>query len=149
PAEKAIEPYGFRFRVWTPPVNCSVVVRNLRMLQDFLREDCPPVPEDIKAKVLQVISERPSITMADVINGSTVWRIDHVYTLIASGDIYFDIRNQVLAEPDRAQLFADETTASAFACIQKDLSDAQPRTPSEVRLGIGRSLVWKTRMFKI
>jgi len=60
--------------------------------------------------------------------------------LIARGEIYFDLRNQILAEPDRAQLFIDEPTAIAFACIRKDSTGVPITTLSEVRLAIGASL---------
>ena len=149
PAEKSAEPYGFRFRVWTPPANCTVVVRNLRMLQDYLRDDCPLVSDDIKTKVLDAISQNPGLTIADLMSTGEGCRTDHIYTLIARGDIYFDLRNQVLAEADRAQLFSNEATATAFASIRQELAISPATKLSEVRLAIGSSLVWKTRTFKI
>lgn len=149
PAEESLKPYGFHFRVWTPPANCVVVVRNLRMLQDYLREDCPSVPDDIKTKLLSTIAESPGATIADLLSAGEGFRTDYIYTLIARGDIYFDLRNQILAEIDRAQLFVDEATATAFVSIQKELAVTPVAFVTAVRLSIGASLTWQTRIFKI
>ena len=149
PAEKAVEPYGFQFRVWTPPANSATVVRNLKMLADYLRPECPPVPDELKAKLRQFVSEHPGTTIADLIANADGWRVDHIYTLIASGELHFDLRNQVLAEVDRAPLYSDEATATAFVGIRSELSGSPKMTAQEVRLAIGAAIVWKSRVFTV
>jgi putative transposase len=149
PAEESIKPYGFQFRVWTPPENCVVVVRNLRMLQDYLREDCPPVSDNIKTKLVSAVAENPGMTVADLMSMGDGCRADYIYTLVARGEIYFDLRKQILAEIDRAQLFINEATATAFVLIQKELATTPSVSLSEVRMTIGASLIWHARTFKI
>jgi hypothetical protein len=118
PGERFAAQFGLLYRLRSSSEIDWVLQRNLRFLNDYLIKP-PPVDQCTAETVLSRIKERPGVQLAALIDTPGEAHADDIYTLIASGRIYVDLRAAALAEPERVRLFRDQETASAYAMVDK------------------------------
>lgn len=141
-AEAAAAELGIGFRVWSPSQSDQVFARNARFLTDFLRDDLPPVPNQIGGQVRDVVRQCPGVTIGELRRQLAVVNPDAVHTLIARGDLFVHLHRDPVAEPDGCPLFLDESTALAHAALLDSIRPVD-RTGSRFRWRSG--LRWSGR----
>jgi putative transposase len=117
PGERYAEQFGFFFQLWSDAEINWVLQRNLYFLEDYYPADCPVVEESAKLTVLSVISAQPGITLATLLQLAQGTTTDEIYTLIATEQIYADLTNAPLVEPERCFVFRDRQMAEAYRTI--------------------------------
>ena len=126
PAEAISAERGLTFEIRSSADIDWVVQRNLYFLDDYLRYDCDPVPDEVAAPIQQAVESSPGILLGELFRKLPNVPADAVYSLIAQGGIYVDLSAAPLAETERAGLFRDESTAQAYALSEK--TRLAPRT---------------------
>lgn len=126
PAEAIAAERGLTFEIRSSAEIDWVVQRNLDFLDDYLRYDCDPVPNEVAAQIQQTVESSPGILLADLFRKLPDVKADAIYSQIALGGIYVDLSSAPLAETERAGLFRDEPTAQAYALSEK--TRLAPRT---------------------
>ena len=144
PGECHAEPLGFFYRVRSSAEINWVFQRNLLFLEDYLREDCPPVSENTAKTVLALIAARPGITLAELLHSAEGLSRDDIYTLIATERMYVDLSAAPLAEPERVGVFCDPETARLYTA-----SPALVHEPSVVHVAVGTPITWDGRCWTI
>ena len=108
-------------------------------------------PECIE--ILRIVKKKPSISLDDLVL-KIEKRIpdsrDHVYNLIATGDIYFDIDRHLITEPENALLFADKEVASAYSYILRSRTPADRYfKPDQVTVKTNGEILWDGKPWRI
>lgn len=109
PGENYAARFGLTYRVVSTAEIDRVHIRNTIFLEDYLGQDTPEVTDEQRAVILSLISHGSGILLAELLErsleaGATA---DDVYTLIANGTIFVDLRAEALAEPDRVWVYPD------------------------------------------
>lgn len=114
PAEAWAQSLGLSFRVCSSAQLPRLYIDNLDFLADYFITP-PHLPETVVFRVLDHVQELPGITIAALLGGSAGVRANDVYALIAASQVYVDLKHSSLRDHYRTQLFADRTTALAYA----------------------------------
>jgi hypothetical protein len=89
-----------------------VVQRNLQFLEDYLRFDSASVNGFANPSLKETVRSHPGILLRELLEQNG--KHDEIYLLIATGDLYVDLRAAAIAEPDQVQVFANAEMAAAY-----------------------------------
>jgi hypothetical protein len=113
PGEAAVAAFGGSYRVRTSAEINWTVQRNLRFLEDYLRSDCPTIPDELTATIQTHLSHSGGTTLATLRAILPANAVDALYTLIATEQIALDLAAAPLAEPERVVLLPDDAPRAA------------------------------------
>lgn len=149
PGEKVAAAYGFFYRVRSSAQICWIYQRNIRFLEDYLRDDCPPVKDAVKERVVTLVFENPGITLDELLKRGEGASSDDIYTLLATEQIYADLSAAPLTEPERVHVFCDQETAQAWAVMLVPAGPTAIGGSRMVHVQAGAPIVWDERRWTI
>lgn len=151
PLQEATRRLGLQHVVWTEESFSAVRLRNLRMLEDYLTSHTElagyagayeALAQHLTAKARANIEE----LLKDLSDRVCV---DHLYAVIARGDVAFDYDAAPLAEPHRCWVYRDQRTMEAFALSEQSKVLAPHRIVSAVvEVGSGTSIEWDGALWR-
>ena len=144
PGERFAEPLGLFFRLRSSAEINRTLVRNLVMLQDYLREETPARSSQTTRLIRRLVKDQPGITLAHVLEDATA---DEVYGLIARGHVHTDLESTALADPSHVQLFTDELTSRAYQRLSVVTKDTD--RPRALPIEAGSAVSWDGRIWRI
>jgi transposase InsO family protein len=135
PGQQYAEPLGLYYRVRSSAAINWLFQRNIQFLEDYLR-NAPQVSSLHRQRVQAVVAAQPGCWLEDLFQAtdSQISR-DEVYSLIASGDIFVDLRSAVLPEPEKVAVWLEKAS-------QPDGADAGQNAGGQSALGAGETLDW-------
>ena len=148
PGEHYASQFGFFYRVRSSAEIDWVLQRNLLFLEDYLRADCPPVPENTAGAMITLVAGQPGVRLDELLRQLEGVSSDDLYTLIATDRLYVDLRAAALAEPERVAVFRDQETARAFAVIAPATS-RPPASGGSLTLAPGSPVLWDDRRWTV
>ncbi len=127
PGEEYAAHYGLAYRVRSSVDIDWVWTRNILFLDDYLRADGPLSPAAVLDAVVVFVADTPGVALDALLQRASAMNAtaDDVYSLIATGRIWVDLRRAPLAEPTRVKVFRDEHLARAYAVVSE--AAASPR----------------------
>ncbi len=149
PGEAHAKPLGLFYVVRSSAEIDWVLQRNLRFLEDYLREDCPDVIELLREEISQLVSEGPGTTLDELLRQMGEKHSDSIYRLIAISDIYCDLSMTALAEPRRVVVYKNKETAQAYALMRQAVHLPWASGPQNVDVIIGATLIWDNQPWVI
>lgn len=130
PGEAYASAIGLYYRVRSSDEINWVLQRNLQFLEDYLRVDYAGVAAIIDQSAKAAVEAGPGILLSDLLERVKPGSRDDIFLLIATGEIYVDLRVAPIAEPQRVRVFANAEAASAyphlFAGSDKSTLPAKP-----------------------
>jgi transposase InsO family protein len=147
--EAYAKPLGLFYAVRSSAEIDWVLQRNLRFLEDYLRDDCPDVKDEVREDIIRRVCEIPGGTLDELLCEIGEQHSDSIYRLIAINQIYCDLSRVALAEPRRAVVYKNEETAQAYRLMTEavHLPVAVPSRPVEVVNGT--TLIWDNRSWLV
>lgn len=92
PGEAYAEQFGFYYRVRTTKNINWTFQRNIQFLEDYLRVDIPPVSDQARQAILEIVSTIPNINLQELyLRVEGVATRDEVHMLIAAEEIFVDL----------------------------------------------------------
>lgn len=150
PGEEFAEDYGLTFKACdTSEINWSLH-RNFVFLDDYLRRKKELViKSDTLDEIRQVIFQEPGITLKYLINQSTNYKFsaDDIYVAIIRNEIFVQLRDAPLAEPESVKVFLHKEHASMYRNLIS--CETEVLAPSMISLEIGSNIFWDTKMWTI
>ncbi|HEY5911661.1 MAG TPA: TnsA endonuclease N-terminal domain-containing protein [Verrucomicrobiae bacterium] len=116
PGEEAAKTFGFSYSVMSTARINRVLVRNLEFLDDFLRGPME-ICSELRHKLAGLVTSHPGISIEFVRRQLGPEIMDGLFTLIAAGEIYFDLDAQLLSDQETGQLFESKETAKALKIV--------------------------------
>lgn len=118
PGEEYAAQYGFKFTVVSTAEIDRVHTRNTVFLEDFLGKNCPLVSPEQREMIVALVTKEPGVLLSDLLERvlEAGGDSDSVYTLIARGEIFVNLRAEALAERDRVWVYPDNDSAQKNTC---------------------------------
>lgn len=148
PGEEYAAQFGLKYRVRSSNENEVIYLRNLQFLSDYFDDDCPRPIHEVCERINSFFSERPWITLIDLVRTEGV-ASDEIYKLIADGDLYFDLYEEVLAELEFARVYRDEISAKTYKLQIETTCDAVSLPMLTVTMEPGAEFLWDGIPWKI
>ncbi len=145
PGQTFAETLGLYYRVRCSSEIDSTLVRNLDFLDDYYRGTSLTVDPRTREAVHQTVVAEPALTLQRL-SEETAGRatLDDLHFLIASGDLYVDLRAAPLADPARVRVFANAQIGSAERPVAR-----QHRETAAITLHPGTVLLWDDRQWQV
>jgi putative transposase len=142
--------FGLSYRVRSSRSINWIFQRNIRFLEDYYLTETPLVSEDSRRAALAVVTNEPGLTLAELLGriDATTSR-DVVFTLIAGDDLYVDIHEAPLVEPEKVQVFSSEQASIAHGLVINHTPRFESSMPRVVELAVGRSLTWNGNIWQV
>ena len=117
PAEETAKIYGFAYAIVSISEMNRRLIRNLEFLDDYFRDPNSIIPAGLKCKLMELVRTHPGITIASVRQalGSDV--MSPLFTMVTSGELFFDLERQLISEQEIGQLFETEAIAIALRIV--------------------------------
>jgi putative transposase len=143
PGEDYAAKYGLQCRVLSSADIDWVYQRNLLWMEAYLRKKGNlTVPTEAEECVLNLLQSPTGLPLSELLMRATNATADHIYTMVAAGRIYMDLRLTPIAEIDRMRVFRDPAMARAYAMMH-----ALPTEPANgthaIQLRAGEHIVWR------
>lgn len=140
PGEEYAEQFGLYFHVRSSAEIDWVYQRNIRFIEDYLRNDKQYVTDEVQKKVLTLVKNNPGLKLMRLLETDGI-SADDIYSLIAVDNIYVNLFSEVLAEPDKVSVFIDERTYNAYTIMSSQ--EKQPVLKyCPISLQVGTTITW-------
>ncbi len=149
PGEAYAKPLGLFYAVRSSAEIDWVLQRNLRFLEDYLRDDCPDVSERLREDIIHRVRETPGATLDELLCEIGEKHSDSIYRLIAISKIYCDLSMAALAEPRRVVVYKNEETAQAYRLMREAVHLPLATWPRSVEVINGARLIWDKRSWLV
>jgi putative transposase len=180
PGEEHAAHVGLEYRVFSSAEIDWIFQANVEFLGSYLGTgtiDTGEVGTTMAASIVSIVTKRPGITLADLLEdssperpeangeriisiatrdrsvskGSTQKNADAIYSLIATGGLYVDLYAARLSEPYRVHVFRDQEAARAHSWRLETYipSHTPARRISQLNLAVGAALVWDGQPYTI
>jgi putative transposase len=149
PGEAYAEQFGLYYRVRSSKEINWTYQRNIDFLEDFFRSNAPNVTANIRATLLEVTNTKPGISTVELNRDVDEATYDDIYVLISKDELYVDLHENLLIEPDTVQIFPNKETATAYKnFIRASLQRRSSELPF-LNVVVGNYLQWDGRGWEI
>ncbi|MFC9542983.1 TnsA endonuclease N-terminal domain-containing protein [Lysinibacillus sp. NPDC056959] len=114
PAEEYAKACGLSFRIRTSSEIDWTLQRNIRFLEDYLNGDKTAVSSTRKDLIINLIAEKPGISLERLLNMKLDFSADDIYHLLAQNEIYADIKETLITDFDKFSIYLNKESANAF-----------------------------------
>src|SRR5215213_1607480 len=143
PGEIYAQRFGFYYRIRSSNEIDWTYQRNLEFLEDYYRISPYAVATEIRTLVLTKVTEAPGITLQSLFECTgQIAKRDDIFDLIATGELYINLRTAPLVEQDRVHVYLNRETAIAFEHLLQIQSPTRLDAPHFVDMKVGTSLQW-------
>ena len=149
PGKEYAEVFGLFYRVRSSAEIDWTFQRNLRLLGDYFERDPSTVPTESAQAIVMRVAAAPGVTLAELLTGPGAVSADHLYVLIAVGQVYVDLHRAPLAEPAQVVVFRDEATAEAYRVMTAARSASAVGPPPTLELAGGARIAWDGQPWQI
>ena len=119
PGEAYAHPFGLFYRLQSSAQIDWVYQRNLRFLEDYLRVARPPQTIEVTTAIRALVMSKPALTLLQLLEGLPTGTPDDVYFLIATEQLYVDLSQTPLADPQHVPVFVDREQAVAYTTLSQ------------------------------
>jgi hypothetical protein len=149
PGEEHARAFGLTYCVRSSRDIDWVYQRNIQFLEDYLRDDRTSASPAAKSLLVAHVTARPGISLQElVLSANGCASRDDAHYLIALGELYVDLHNAPLAQPNRVAVFADEMAAASHAQERTVLQESSREKQSR-QTGPGGIVNWDGKRWEI
>lgn len=145
PAEEYAAQYQLSFWIRSDAQIDWIFQRNFNWLEDYFRQDAFQVKHSIAQQICAFVAEHSGVTLLELLQQAEP---DDIYKMIATQELYVNLRAAPLAEPDRVRVYPDQDTALAYERAV-ELSAPCLRHQNSTPLEVGITLIWDNEHWEI
>lgn len=138
PAERHFESLGLSYELVVISDLPTLLVENVKFLEDYLQEQVPPLTEEERQAVVQKVETERWVPLRALLTSGI--QADSIYKAIAEGAIHSPLETMRLSDTDGAKLFTDRATAQTHALIAALDAKPPPPIPGTLMLRAGSTL---------
>jgi putative transposase len=147
PGEAYAASFGLFYRVRSSKATNWTSLRNLRFLEDYLREPYHAEPTEVGEAVLATVMRQPGIALLELLHLPYPGVADVIYSLIATDRLFVDLFHTLLPDPARVPVFPDREVATGVTSMTS-FTPLAPR-PVVVALSVGTPLWWDEKLWTV
>lgn len=148
PAEEYAANYGLSFRVRSSKDIDWIYLSNIRFFEDYLLSESLQVENQAKVLLLNKVTDRPGISLKELLDDAEGYTSDDVYKLIVSDELYFNMRNSRITAVDKARIYCSKEMETAYSYIDRNPENTRLQT-AQVQVSPGNTVNWDGRAFVI
>lgn len=95
------------------------------------------------------VASTPGIKLTQLLQPATAVGRDIIYTLIATQQLYVDLKTQPLAAPEQVTVFLDAISAERYGLSPAANRDSVERAPRSIYLEVNTTVLWDNRPWTI
>lgn len=150
PGEAYSDKLGFYYRVRSSKEINWTYQRNIEFLDDYLRNDSPPVEEATRDSLLKHIAKNPGISLGELMTyAEEETTQDTIFRLVAISELFINLQEAPLSEPDKVRVFPDQDTATALVNVIQASTQGQSNVPQIINSSVGTLIQWDGRGWRI
>ncbi|MBH8578326.1 DDE-type integrase/transposase/recombinase [Nostocaceae cyanobacterium CENA369] len=149
PAEEYASQYNLYYTVCSSAEINSVFVRNFVWLEDYFQKEQLQVEESVTSAILTTVKDQPGINLSQIIQQVEEASIDDLNILIATNQVYVDLGNSFLGQPEQVEVFLSEEEAFTHAQITKISAPIEARKIQGLNITVGTAINWDGITWKI
>lgn len=149
PGEEYAAQFGLSYTVCCDKKFNWTLQRNFLFLEDYYRAESLEIEESAKNRLIEAVTEQAGIILAELLEAQSGFNADDIYLAIANKDIYVDLETDLLAEPQRTQVFCDRDTAKAYELVNNETVESSQTDLPVVDLVTGSLILWDGKGQKI
>ena len=149
PGEQYASQFGLRYALRSSRDINAVYRRNLEFLEDYLRCSTRTVSDRATQALLEVVRTHPGITLAALFRLAEPCGADDVYGLIATAQLYVDLRAVALVEPAGVQVFCNAESARAQDARTREPVPVTAEQRAGVAIAVGQVIAWDGKPWEI
>jgi len=147
PGEAYAEQYGLHYWVRSSAELNQVYLRNCNFLEDYYLEGRIDVPDEVKEKVVSLVSANVGILLKDLIDRSHV-EADDIYRLLVQEEIYVNLELELLSETHRCHVYKNPQVALSHQTIISTKKDiAIKNCVADIK--VGNDIRWNGNIWTI
>lgn len=148
PGEEYAQELGLYFRVRSSKEINWIFERNMQFLDDYLRAEYLEIAEEKEEAVLSLVRKNPGITLSKLLKSIHNIQSEDIFILLVMDRIYIDLKNYLLTEPEKAEVFIDLTTASAYQKVERSRVSGSYDF-SSFSMEIGKTILWDQNIWTV
>lgn len=148
--ERFAKDWGLTFKVCSSSIINWNLHRNYTFLDDYLRrKELLNVSKDCLDQIKQAIFQEPGISLKILIEYSTDYHFttDDIYVSIILGNIFVNLNDAALAEPESIKVFLHKEHAEMFMNLIN--CDKAMNSPSIISFEVGTKILWDNYIWEI
>lgn len=145
PGEAYAAEFGLFYELHSTTELNAVLHRNLMFLEDYVVQPLVVNP-DLILNVTEVVKREPGILLSDLL-AETKATPDDLFSLIATGCIYVDLKGAPLSKQGYVRVFGDVLTCEAFSVAERNALTMP--SPPIIDLALGKTLIWDMKTWTI
>ncbi|MCU1264548.1 MAG: Integrase catalytic region [Acidobacteria bacterium] len=150
PAEQYVEAFKLYYRIVSSNDINWTFQRNAHFLQDYYGLTSSFVSAAARKAVLEILAAETNIRLNDLFDktqGSAAR--DEVLAMIALGEVFVDLNESPLVEPQNVSVFPNEEAGKAFGSIFEADPPRRSTGPRVVNVSAGGLVRWNGEAFKV
>jgi putative transposase len=140
-AQQAVADFGAYYHLRSDREINWTLYRNRQFLRSYLNQGYR-VAEEVTQSIQATVGAHPGMTMIELIQTVSESNIDDINTLIATRQLYVDLEQELLVEPDRVHLFENAAIAQAYTVVVPYPIAATTRNLQILEIATGMELMW-------
>lgn len=126
-AEELFEGMGFRYELIGNSSLPAILVENMRFLEDYCHEECPPLVEAVGAAITERVSTQRYISLGALLDDG--FAADAIFKCIADQRVYVDLHHDRLACTQELTIYSDPHTHRAAQALKAARQEPQLPIP--------------------
>ncbi len=151
PGEDYAKELGLYYRVRSSGKINWAYQRNTVFLEDYCRVQNATINERVRELAKSIVTITPGLALSDLItqitNNSTA-RLDDIFMLIATRELYVDLWSDILAEPERVRVYLNKDVASRLSLSQRQ-SESRFEDKLSEQLTVGSQVLWDGKLYEV
>ena len=116
PVETKVQSLGLYYHLRTDQEINWIAYRNHQFLRVYLSQENIVNPE-ARTRVIESVTANPGMTLKQLLLSTNTSWVDDIYALIATKQLYVDLKGIGLSEPEKVHLFSSQQVAEAYNLI--------------------------------
>ncbi|MCC2691633.1 heteromeric transposase endonuclease subunit TnsA [Nodularia sp. LEGE 04288] len=115
PAKTKVQPLGLYYKLRTDQEINWIAYRNHQFLRAYFNQD--NLNPEARTRVIESVTANPGMTLKELLESTNTSWIDDIYILIATKQLYVDLKAIALSESEKVHLFSSQQMAATYNLI--------------------------------
>ena len=146
PVEQHLQQLGIQYRLRCSAEHPRVYLSNLSFLEDYSLESAPPVPEEERERLAQLMLEHNLLPHQSLVTEHG-FKADHVFQLIIDGTVFVDLHETLLRKTGELIIYRDKTTWRADVVFRQPQTVPVPQ--SMFVLSVGTRFLYDGKEYEV
>lgn len=121
---------------------------NIHFLEDYLLYENLRVSDQATSSLKNRVESNPGINLNELLENQENYSTDDIYTLIATEELYIDLYDKSITEPDLVKIYIDKQIAQAYKNIFQSQKEERFES-SIIKMEVGNKVHWDGREWTI